>query len=97
MPQQMYVVNGLKNNLLGLPAMTALGMLSRLYAISDLKTAIIEEFPLLFSGLGCFKEQYEINLKDGAVPHALFVYSQTCANTFTPGSSAGITKDGKIW
>ena len=51
---------------------TALGMLSRLYAISDLKTAIIEKFPSLFSGFGCFKEQYEIKLKDGAVPHCLF-------------------------
>ena len=71
-PQQMYVVKGLKNNLLGLPAITALGMLSRLYAISDLKTAIIEKFPSLFSGLGCFKERYEIKLKDGAVPHCLF-------------------------
>ena len=56
----------------GLTAITVLGMLSRLYAISDLKTAIIEKFPSLLSGLGCFKEQYETKLKDGAVPHCLF-------------------------
>ena len=50
MPRQMYVVKGLKNNLLGLPAITALEMLSRLYAISDLKTAIIE-FTFFWFGL----------------------------------------------
>jgi transposase InsO family protein len=70
--QSVYVIEGLKNNLLGLPAITALGLISRLHSITNIKSEIGEKYPSVFTGLGCFKEEYQIKLKEGATPHCLF-------------------------
>ena len=67
-----YVVKGLKTNLLGLPIITALHLVEKLCS-TDLKdtTGIKRQFPKVFSGLGTFGDGYEIKLKDDASPYAL--------------------------
>ena len=67
--QPVYVVRGLENNLLGLPA---LNLVVRVDTTTGKGTNIIEEFPTVFQGLGNLSEEYEIKLKPGAKPHALF-------------------------
>ena len=72
--QTVFVVRGLKCNLLGFPAITSLQLLSRV----DAAHAETEDqdfrklFADLFSGLGNLGEEYEIKLKEGAVPYSLF-------------------------
>ena len=55
--EPIFIVRGLKNNLLGLPA---------------LPTNIRKEFPKVYTGLGNFGEPYDIQLKEDAKPRALF-------------------------
>ena len=67
--QTVYVVKGIQNNLLGLPAIKALRMLAKVEAIQK---AILEQYPSLFTGLGTFKGEYKIELKPNAMPFALY-------------------------
>ena len=77
---QIYVVEGLRRNLLGLPAIIALNLLVRVDASEsvpsmmdeDIKTAVFKKFPSLFQGLGNLGEEFEIRLKPDAVPYSLF-------------------------
>ena len=76
--QQVFVVEGLKNNLLGLPAITALNLAVRIEeaatdALADPSDpqGIRKKFPKLFTGLGTLGEEYDIKLKPDAKPHAL--------------------------
>ena len=56
--QTIFVVRNLQHNLVGLPAICALGILTRIEAIS---VPIKEQFPSLFTGLGTFHgSSYEI-------------------------------------
>ena len=63
------MVEGLKKNLLGLPAIIALNLLVRLDASGlvpsmmdeDIKTAVFKKFPSLFQGLGSLGEEFEIH------------------------------------
>lgn len=53
--QMVFIVKGLKDNLLGLPAIGALNLIVRVNAVSgsrDEKTMIMEAYPTLFHGLG---------------------------------------------
>ena len=78
--QQVFVVDGLKTNLLGLPAISALGLAIRVdatetdtpIATAEIPKDIMEQFPSLFQGLGNLGEEYEIHLKSGATPHSLY-------------------------
>ena len=74
--QSVFVVRGLKTNLLGLPAITALKLAARVDAtemeLSETTSDYCKEFPALFHGLGNLGEPYEIHLKTGAVPHCIF-------------------------
>ena len=74
--QSVFVVRGLKTNLLGLPAITALKLAARVEAnemeLSEITGDYCKEFPTLFHGLGNLGELYEIHLKIGAVPHCIF-------------------------
>ena len=70
--QLTFVIDGLKTNLLGLPAIKAMDLVSRVDATIDSKSLIIDNFPSVFQGLGNLGEEYEIRLKPGASPHALF-------------------------
>ena len=68
------MVKGLKQNLLGLPAITALGLAVRIDTTTgvDPKTKILAEFPAVFQGLGNLGEEFEIYLKQDAKPFSLF-------------------------
>lgn len=66
-----FVIRGLKNNLLGLPAIAGLQLVQRLCA-TDTELDVKKQFPTVFNGLGTFGDEYTIRLKDDAVPHALY-------------------------
>ena len=68
--QTIYVIQGLTTNLLGLPAITALQLISRLQTIHT-KADIIQQFPNVFKGLGNLGEEFEIKLQPDAQPFAL--------------------------
>ena len=71
--QQVYVIKGLKTNLLGLPAITALNLAARIdTAAQDAENDIRKQFPKVFEGLGNLGEEFTIKLKPDATPHALF-------------------------
>ena len=70
--QSVYVVNHLKRNLLGLPAITALSLAVRLESMTNTTCSVVDKFPSLFQGLGSFGEEYTIKLKAGAKPFAIF-------------------------
>ena len=59
--QPIYVIKDLKNNLLGLPAITALQLLIK---VDSIQTGNVQQsFPKLFQGLGTLKGDYQIELK----------------------------------
>ena len=67
--QPIYITEGLKNNLLGLPAITALQLLTKVESIQP--GNVQKSFPELFQGLGTLKGDYQIQLKPDAKPYAL--------------------------
>ena len=69
--QDVYVVQHLKHNLLGLPAIRALGLLSQADEIMVEPKEIHSKFPSLFTGLGTFEGDFEIHLRPDAQPFAL--------------------------
>ena len=68
---QMYIVKTLNQNLLGLPAITALNILTKVDGLNDSTSSIPTQFPELFQGLETMKAEYEIKLKPEAKPYAL--------------------------
>ena len=70
--QTMFVIRNLKNNLLGLPAITALNILKRAESIGTTQLDIKQQFPNVFKGLGTLGEEYHIRLREGAVPYCLY-------------------------
>ena len=71
--QSVYVVKGLKTNLLGLWAITALQLACRIDAVNTEEPDIVKRFPQVFEGLGTIGEEYQIKLKDNATPYSLYV------------------------
>ena len=70
--QQVYVIEGLRSNLLGLPATMGLNLVARTdVAVSD--ENLKERFPKVFTGVGNLEEPYTIKLKPNSEPHALFL------------------------
>ena len=67
--QPVYVVRKLQQNLLGLPAIQALELLTQVEAI---RQSVPDQYPSLFTGLGTFPGTYEIQLQPDAQPFALF-------------------------
>ena len=75
--QQVFVVVGLRTNLLGLPAIQALNLIKRLDNTTadqhPLTSASIKaRFSQLFTGLGNLGEEYTIQLKQDAKPFSLY-------------------------
>ena len=66
---RIFVIRNLQNNLLGLPAIKALEVISGINAIEQ---NIPDQYPALFSGLSTFKGEYTIKLKPEAKPFSLF-------------------------
>ena len=75
-PQEIFVVKGFQNNLLGLPAIKALSLIQRLQAVFLSERSIKPSFPNLFTGLGTLGKEYTIKLKQGATSYALHTASQ---------------------
>ena len=72
--QPIFVVKYLKHNLLGLPAIQALQVLTKVEAVSS---PLNEQYPKLFTGLGTLvSRSYEIKLKPDEQPFALFTPRQ---------------------
>ena len=73
-PQIIFVIKGLKNNLLGLPAIISLGLVSKSDSITlnDYTSKIHATFPILFKGLGNLGEEYKIELKPDTTTFALY-------------------------
>ena len=69
--QEIFVVKGLQNNLLGLPAIQALSLIKKLQVVTLSGSFIKQSYPNLFTGLGTLGEEYTIKLKQSAVPYAL--------------------------
>ena len=69
--QEIFVVKGLKKNLLGLPAIISLELVARMDTLTDPQSEIIAAYPKVFNGLGNLGEPYEISLMEDAVPFAL--------------------------
>jgi len=65
-----YVMEGLKTNLLGLPAITALHLAAQMDTLQS-KSDLIHHFPKVLNGLGNLGEEFEIKLKPDAEPYAL--------------------------
>ena len=70
--QPVFVIRGLKSNLLGLPAITALRLAIQLDT-TETTEDYLKQFPSLFEGLGNLVQPFEIHLKDGATPHCSLV------------------------
>ena len=74
--QPVYVIRGLKSNLLGLPAITALKLGIRVNTTTTEPVEVMDnykkQFPSLFKGLGNLGEPFEIHLKPGAIPHCIY-------------------------
>lgn len=69
-----FIVKKGKQALLGLSSCEWFGLVKRAHAISSQPSVgeqITEEFPQLFTGLGCVKRPYRITMKDGAKPVAV--------------------------
>ena len=68
--QPVFVVKNVKHNLLGLPAIRALHLLS---TVDSIEQPIHQEFPSIFTGLGTLKgDPYQIQLKPNSQPFALY-------------------------
>ena len=70
------VFEGLKSKLLGLPAIMALNLVTRLDTVTDTKGELPNKFLSLFSWLGNLSEEYNILLKQDAKPFAIFTPQQ---------------------
>ena len=67
-----FVVRGLKTNLLGLPAIIEMNLAARLDSTTDYDSLVQNRFQSVFKGLGNLGEPYTIQLKENATPHAIF-------------------------
>lgn len=62
--QRVYVIDGLKRNLLGLPSMINLQLVSRVNTTESEEHKITKQFPQAFKGLGTIGDAYTIKLKE---------------------------------
>jgi len=67
--EDVYVVKSLHSPLLGRPAITKLGLVTRVDGVSI--HTLQERYPKLFSGQGLLQMPYTIELSPGAVPFSL--------------------------
>ena len=71
--QKVFVVRNLRNNLLGLPAITALHLACRIdETLARDPYELRRRYPNVFKGLGSLGDQYTIRLKDSATPYSLY-------------------------
>ena len=68
--ETVHVVHGLRNILLGLPAISSLHLANRIESFAEVPD-VQSEFADLFHGLGTLGDEYAIKLSDRAQPFAL--------------------------
>ena len=68
--ENMFVVRRLRHALLGRPVIESLNLVKRINAMQT-KPGLLQDFPKLFNELGKLEEDYKIELREGATPHAL--------------------------
>jgi len=78
--ETIFIVQGLKNKLVGLPALTTLQVVQRVKTTYTSLADVKSEFPKVFEGLGSFREPYTIQLKEDA-KSSCPIYTQKCAHT----------------
>jgi len=71
--EEIFVVQDLCRQLLGRPAIEALGLAVRVGAIFGGNVKPLQQFPQLFEGLGKLKGEYMIKLKPESKPYSLSV------------------------
>lgn len=71
--QKIFVVEGLKTNLLGLPALRELQLVQRINTVNSDLPEVVREFEGVFKSLGTIGEEYSIKLKENATPYSLYV------------------------
>ena len=69
--QDIFVIQHLHKPLVGLPAIEALHLVSRVNAVGDLTQQILEKYPQLFGDLGSMTGEYTIRLNADAQPFAI--------------------------
>lgn len=69
--QNIYVVKGLRQPLLGRPAVELLGLVTRVHEVLSEETDFKAQYPKLFTGLGKIRGEYQIKLREDAFPFAL--------------------------
>ena len=69
--QDIFVIQHLHKPLVGLPAIRALHLVSRVNAVSDLTEQVYERYPQLFSGLGSMTGEHTIRLNADATPFTI--------------------------
>ena len=78
-----FVINGLRQPLVGRPAITSLNLLIRMEPVTKTsglnKEAVIKQFSKLFRGLGTLKGAYQIKLIPNGLPFVLITSS--CIST----------------
>ena len=89
--QQLYVIKGLRTNLLGLQANTALNLAARVD--TTIHSDITSLYPSLFQGLGSLGKPYEIKLTPNPIPHAIYTPRKVPLHTQRKGPSR-IEPDG---
>ena len=76
--ETIFVIRGLKTNLLGLPAIKSLQLVQRIDVMEESTRDIERRLPQVFSGLGNLGDPYEIKLKEGARPYILCTHHAIC-------------------
>jgi len=70
--QKVFVVRGLKANLLRLPAIKSLQVLKHVDIVPSTELSIQQRFPKVFCGIGTLGDLYVIKVKADAKPYALY-------------------------
>ena len=66
------IIDRVKINRFGLPAITALSLAVEVNATTEVETEIQHWYPSVFQELGNLGKEHEICVKPGAVPHSLY-------------------------
>ena len=69
--QDIYVLKDLHQALIGLPAIEALDLVTRVNSIRTLPDQVIARYPTLFQGLGSMPGEYIIRVTEDAKPYAI--------------------------
>ena len=76
--QKVFVVKDLQHNLLGLPAITSLSLISRMSTVYYNTYDVKKNFSYLFQGLGGLGDEYEIHLREESHFTLLEIYHCHC-------------------